>query len=178
MTSILQTQQQSATSANLPEPVNTSLLPKKETPTKKRKIVTDANDELPKKVKTMKPTSSASAPLPTMSNPSRSVDSFVWSNQKQQLSLKVIDSIMKRALPSGTRVGHEAKRTLMKCVCEFISFVTDEAADRTQFRTDPCINSTHLIDALHQLGFSGYGGYCAEFSHRFQEHLGASSQQS
>ncbi|KAJ4462260.1 putative CCAAT-box binding factor HAP3 [Paratrimastix pyriformis] len=63
---------------------------------------------------------------------------------------------MKKALPKNAKIAKDAKEIVQKCVSEFISFVTAEAADHCQSEKRRTVNGDDLLAAMQNLGFDEY----------------------
>lgn len=63
----------------------------------------------------------------------------IWRAQRF-LPIANVGRIMKKCLPSTTKVSKDAKECVQECTSEFISFITQEAAERCEDEKRKTIN--------------------------------------
>ena len=60
--------------------------------------------------------------------------------EQRFLPIANVGRIMKKCLPSTTKVSKDAKECVQECTSEFISFITSEAAERCELEKRKTIN--------------------------------------
>ncbi|KDE06129.1 hypothetical protein MVLG_03545 [Microbotryum lychnidis-dioicae p1A1 Lamole] len=79
-----------------------------------------------------------------------------YKEQDRFLPIANVARVMKRVLPSSTKVSKESKEIVQECTSEFISFITSEAAERCSAEKRKTINGEDLLFAMNSLGFENY----------------------
>lgn len=76
--------------------------------------------------------------------------------------------IMRRILPSQTKVADDAKETIQECVTEFISYITSEANARCHNECRKTITPEDVVAAMGALGFHAYVHPLTLFLHNYR----------
>ncbi|SCZ90123.1 BZ3500_MvSof-1268-A1-R1_Chr9g10717 [Microbotryum saponariae] len=79
-----------------------------------------------------------------------------YKEQDRFLPIANVARVMKRVLPSSTKVSKESKEIVQEYTSEFISFITSEAAERCSAEKRKTINGEDLLFAMNSLGFENY----------------------
>ncbi|SCV70006.1 BQ2448_1400 [Microbotryum intermedium] len=79
-----------------------------------------------------------------------------YKEQDRFLPIANVARVMKRVLPSSTKVSKESKEIMQECTSEFISFITSEAAERCSAEKRKTVNGEDLLFAMNSLGFENY----------------------
>ncbi|ORY87473.1 histone-fold-containing protein [Leucosporidium creatinivorum] len=79
-----------------------------------------------------------------------------YKEQDRFLPIANVGRIMKKCLPTTTKVSKDAKECVQECTSEFISFITSEAAERCLVEKRKTINGEDILFAMTTLGFENY----------------------
>ncbi|KDQ23927.1 hypothetical protein PLEOSDRAFT_1072522 [Pleurotus ostreatus PC15] len=63
---------------------------------------------------------------------------------------------MKSSVPPTAKIAKDAKECVQECVSEFISFITNEAAEKCQLEKRKTIAGEDILYAMSTLGFDNY----------------------
>ncbi|KAK5120684.1 hypothetical protein LTR85_006042 [Meristemomyces frigidus] len=79
--------------------------------------------------------------------------------------------MMKAAIPENAHIHKEAKECMQECVSEFISFVTNEAAEKVQQERRRTVNGEDILFAMASLGFENYAEALKMYLFRYRQDL-------
>ncbi|KAM0748740.1 histone-fold-containing protein [Meredithblackwellia eburnea MCA 4105] len=96
------------------------------------------------------------------------VDTF--KEQDRFLPIANVGRIMKKCLPTQTKVSKDAKECVQECTSEFISFITSEAAERCLMEKRKTINGEDILFAMTTLGFENYSDTLKIYLAKYREH--------
>ncbi|PWN43000.1 histone-fold-containing protein [Ceraceosorus guamensis] len=84
------------------------------------------------------------------------------------LPIANISRLMKLSIPASSKIARDAKDCVQDCVCEFIAFLTSEAADRCLDEKRKTINGDDVLYAMRTLGFDDYEAVCNVWLSRYR----------
>lgn len=84
------------------------------------------------------------------------------------LPIANISRLMKLSIPASSKIARDAKDCVQDSVCEFIAFLTSEAADRCLDEKRKTINGDDVLYAMRTLGFDDYEAVCNVWLSRYR----------
>ncbi|KAF7420965.1 hypothetical protein PC9H_011484 [Pleurotus ostreatus] len=79
-----------------------------------------------------------------------------YREQDRFLPIANVSRIMKSSVPPTAKIAKDAKECVQECVSEFISFITNEAAEKCQLEKRKTIAGEDILYAMSTLGFDNY----------------------
>ncbi|KAF4566068.1 hypothetical protein EYR40_002115 [Pleurotus pulmonarius] len=79
-----------------------------------------------------------------------------YREQDRFLPIANVSRIMKASVPPTAKIAKDAKECVQECVSEFISFITNEAAEKCQLEKRKTIAGEDILYAMSTLGFDNY----------------------
>jgi len=79
-----------------------------------------------------------------------------YREQDRFLPIANVSRIMKSSVPATAKIAKDAKECVQECVSEFISFITNEAAEKCQLEKRKTIGGEDILYAMSTLGFENY----------------------
>ncbi|CBI39744.3 hypothetical protein VitviT2T_030011 [Vitis vinifera] len=89
--------------------------------------------------------------------------------QEHYMPMAHLTRVMRRVLPAHAQISDQAKESIQECVCEFISFITSEANDRSHHELRKTITGEDIIAAMGKLGFDDYIEPLTLYLHRYRQ---------
>jgi len=79
-----------------------------------------------------------------------------YREQDRYLPIANVSRLMKEAVPASSKISKDAKECIQECVSEFISFITNEAAEKCRVEKRKTIGGEDILYAMISLGFDNY----------------------